>query len=88
QVGDVSRVATHVTVNVGTKREIVWTRMRRVVVANRDGVEGMTVFMATEGDVDICEREFRAIAGCTIGDDRRLARNARSVMLTFPRPLM
>lgn len=86
--GDVSRVATHVTVDVGPEREIVRSRMRRIVVANRDGVEGVTVFMATDEQSDVSDREFRAIAGCTITDDRQIARNARSVMLRFPRPLM
>lgn len=83
----VSRVSSQVMVHVGAEREILSTRMRRLVVANCDDVDGFTVFIGTDG-TDVGDLEFRAIAGCRIDESRTLAGNVRSVKLMFPRPLM
>jgi len=85
---DVSRVSTHVTLQVGADRVIEHTRMRRLVVANRDGVEGLTVFLGTNEESGSDAYRFRAIAGCTIHEDDQPALNVRSVQLRFLRPLM
>jgi len=85
---DVSRVSTQVALQVGADRVIEHTRMRRLVVANRDGVEGFTVFMGTDADAGSGAYRFRAIAGCSVHEDYRPALNVRSVQLRFPRPLM
>lgn len=85
---DISRVMTHVSVRVGPQREILWARMRRLVVANRDGVEGFTIFMATDADTGAEPIRFEALAGCTVHEDHQPAHNVRRVNLRFPRPLM
>lgn len=85
--GDVSRVSTQVTIVIGEHREIVSTTARRLVVANRDGAEGFTVFMGVDENADVGDLKIRALAGCEIRDDRRLAKNVRSVWLRFPQPL-
>jgi len=84
---DVSRLATHLTISIGAYHEVRWTRTRRVVVANRDGVEGFTVFMGTDADEGIGDYRFQAIAGCTIDEPHQLAGNVLSFQLRFPRPL-
>lgn len=86
--GDVSRVSTQMTVRVGSQREVLWTRMRRVVVANRDGVEGFTVFQGSDSADDLDAYRFHAVAGCTVHAVEEPARNLRRVELRFPRPLM
>lgn len=85
---DISRVSTHVTVHVGADREIVSTRIRRLVVANRDGVEDMTVFLGTDDDHGTQAYRFRAVDGCAIHEEHQPAHNVRRVQLRFPRPLM
>lgn len=85
---DVSRVSTQVTLQLGVDRVIRTARMRRLVVANRDGVEGLTVFLSTNEETGSNAYRFRAIAGCTIHEDYQPAQNVRSVQLRFPRPLM
>jgi len=86
--GDLSRVATQVTIDVGPLREIQRVGVRRLVVANRDGVDGLTVFMGSDADGDVSGNVVRAVAGCTIDEVRDLASNVRSTRLLFTRPLV
>lgn len=85
---DISRIMTHVTIHVGRQREILRARMRRLVVANRDGADGFTIFMATDAEIGADPMRFEALAGCTVHEDHQPARNVRRVHLRFPRPLM
>lgn len=84
---DVSRISTQVTVQVGADGGVSATRVRRLVIANRDGVEGITVFMGTDEERGMGDYRFRAVAGCSIYEDRPSANNVRRVQLRFPRPL-
>lgn len=84
---DITRLVTHATLTVGRDRQVRSTRMRRVVMANRDGVEGYSVFLGTNETQGAESYRFEAIAGCTIHEDVHPARNVRQVHLRFPRPL-
>ncbi len=84
---DITRLATHVTVDIGPHHEIARTHVRRLVVANRDGVDGLTVFTGTDEDGGIDDNIYCAVAGCTVAEVRDVARNVRTVRLQPSRPL-
>lgn len=85
---DVSRITAFLTIIVGADRRIASTNVRRLVVANRDGVDGMTTFLSTSVPDEDGTYRFRAVAGCRIGEVRQAADNVHEVRLLFPRPLL
>lgn len=85
---EISRISTQVVLVVGASRRVLSTTTRRLIVAERDGVESMTTFRGTNILNDDGSYRFRAIAGCSIGEVRRSAENVHSVQLVFPQPLM
>ena len=84
---DVSRVSTQVTIDVGRHRQVDKYTVRRLFVANRDGADGVTVFLGTDEESGAEAVQFRAIAGCTIEEMVQPAKKVRRVRLLFPRPL-
>ncbi len=84
---DVCRVSSHLVVDVGARGEIVRARVRQLVIADRDGVDGVTLFVGPETGTVVNDTMMRAVAGCTIGEINDLERGIRGNRLVFERPL-
>ncbi|UUW89126.1 hypothetical protein [Pimelobacter simplex] len=84
---DVCRVSSHLVVDVGAQGEILRARVRQVVVADREGVDGITLFVGPDTGTEVNETEMSAVAGCTIGEVVDLEHGIRGSRLVFERPL-
>ena len=84
---DVCRVSSHLVVDVGAEGQIERARVRQLVVADREGVDGVTLFVGPDTGTTDNDTLFRAVGGCTIGEMRDLERGIRGTRLIFERPL-
>ncbi|MBM7519761.1 hypothetical protein [Nocardioides nitrophenolicus] len=84
---DVCRVSSHLVVDVGAQGEIVRARVRQVVVADREGVDGVTLFVGPDVGTQENAVVMTAVAGCTIEETHDLENGIRGSRLVFERPL-
>lgn len=84
---DVCRVSSHLVVDIGPQGEVVRARVRQLVIADREGVDGVTLFVGPETGTESNDVQMRPVAGCTIGEFRDLERGIRGNRLIFERPL-
>lgn len=84
---DVVRVSSHLVVDVGEQGEIIRARVRQVVVADREGVDGVTLFVGPDVGTQDNDIVMEAIAGCTIEEIHDLENAIRGSRLVFDRPL-
>lgn len=84
---EVCRVMSHLVVDVGAEGEIVRARVRQLLIADRDGVDGVTLFVGPDSGTTENHTVLRPVAGCTIGEVRDLESNIRGNRLVFERPL-
>ena len=84
---DVCRVSSHLVVDVGRLGEIVRARVRQVVVADRGGVDGVSLFVGPDAGTENNKVILRAVAGCTIEETYDMANSIRGARLVFERPL-
>ena len=84
---DVCRVSSHLVVDVGARGEIQRARVRQVVVADREGVDGVTLFVGPAAGAAENDMVMEAVAGCTIGEVVDHENGIRGSRLVFERPL-
>lgn len=84
---DVNRILFHLVVDVGAGREIVRARVTQVFVAQRSGVDGVTIFVGPDENASDVTITLRAIGGCSIGEARDASRGITATRLQFDRPL-
>jgi len=84
---DVARVSSHLVVDVGDQGEIVRARLRQLVVADRDGVDGVTLFVGPDVGTQENAVVIEPVAGCTVEETRDLENGIRGSRLIFERPL-
>lgn len=84
---DVCRVSSHLVVDVGARGEILRARVRQVVVADREGVDGVTLFVGPDVGTQENAVVMTAVAGCTIEETYDVENGIRGSRLVFERPL-
>lgn len=84
---DVCRVSSHLVVDVGAQGEIRRARVRQVVVADREGVDGVTLFVGPDVGTQANAVVMTAVAGCTIEETYDVENGIRGARLVFERPL-
>jgi len=84
---DVDRVLFHMVVDIGTRREVVRARITQVFVARRDDVDGITIFVGPDPEVEDNDVVLRPLAGCSIDEVRDTDGGIRATRLCFERPL-
>ncbi|AIY18107.1 hypothetical protein GUY44_24835 [Pimelobacter simplex] len=84
---DVCRVSSHLVVDVGAQGEIQRARVRQVLVADREGVDGVTLFVGPDVGTQENDIVMEAVAGCSIEEISDLENGIRGSRLVFERPL-
>lgn len=84
---EVCRVSSHLVVDVGDQGEIVRARLRQLLLADREGVDGVTLFVGPDTGTSENTVSLRAVAGCTLGEVRDVESAIRATRLIFERPL-
>jgi hypothetical protein len=84
---DVCRVSSHLVVDVGAQGEIVRARVRQVVVADREGVDGVTLFVGPDVGTQENTVVMTPVAGCTIEETHDMENGIPGSRLVFERPL-
>ncbi|MEV5003666.1 hypothetical protein [Nocardioides sp. LML1-1-1.1] len=85
--GDVFRVTAHLTADINERGELVSGRLRQLVVADREGVTGYTLFHGPAAEDEENRTVVLPAAGCGVEDVQDLEHGIRSTWLVFERPL-
>jgi len=83
---DLSRISQHMVVEVDENGEVTRTRVRTLLVAERDGVRGMTQFVGPDDSPEDA-LVVTGVAGCTVAPDHQVVDGIRGYAVTFDRPL-
>ncbi len=84
---DVHRVSAHLAADLDATGALLGGRLRQVVVADREGVSGYTLFHGPAATDEENRTLVLPVAGCTVEDVRDLEHGIRSTRIVFERPL-